>query len=210
MKKGIKGLWFAAALVIASASQAAWAGKLYKWVDDKGVTHYSENMPAEQKDRSSTELDGHGRVLKQNAAAPSAEQIRAREDEKLRRKSEERDLEHQRRRDNALLSTYTTAGEIEDARKRAILAANQARQVLETRVKSAKSRADELRKQLDQATRGGKPAPPALAEDVEEAERDLARVERELAQRDAEIARIEQRYSEDKTRFVELTSSSAR
>ena len=208
--KGINGLRFVVALVIASVSQAAWAGKLYKWVDDKGVTHYSESMPSEQKDRSSTELDGRGRVLKQNAAAPSPDQIRAREEEKLRRKSEERELEQQRRRDNALLNTYTTADEIEDARKRAILAANQARQVVETRVKSSKSRADALRKQLEQATRGGKPAPHPLAGDVEEADRDLARLERELAQRDAEIARIEQRYSDDRTRFVELTSNPAR
>lgn len=207
---GIKGLRFAVALFIACASPAAWAGKLYKWVDDKGVTHYSESMPAEQKDRSSTELDGRGRVLKQNAAAPTPEQIRTREEEKLRRKSEERELEQQRRRDNALLNTYTTADEIEDARKRAILAANQARQVVETRVRSSKSRVDALRKQLEQATRGGKAAPQALAEDVEEAERDLGRLERELAQKDAEIARIEQRYSEDRTRFVELTSNPAR
>jgi hypothetical protein len=206
----IKGLRFAMALVVASASQAAWSGKLYKWVDDKGVTHYSENMPAEQKDRSSPELDGRGRVLKQNAAAPSPEQIRAREDEKLRRKSEERELEQQRRRDNALLNTYTTADEIEYARKRAVVAANQARQVVETRVKSSKSRADTLRKKLEQAARGSKPAPQALAEDVEEAERELARLERELAQRDAEISRIEQRYAEDRTRFVELTSNPSR
>jgi len=207
---GIKGLSFAVALFIACACPTAWAGKLYKWVDEKGVTHYSESMPAEQKDRSSTELDGRGRVLKQNAAAPNPEQIRAREEEKLRRKAEERELEQQRRRDNALLNTYTTADEIEDARKRAILAANQARQVVETRVRSSKSRVDALRKQLEQATRGGKPAPQALAEDVEEAERDLGRLERELAQKDAEIARIEQRYSEDRTRFVELTSNPAR
>jgi len=206
----IKCLRFAMALVVASASQSVWSGKLYKWVDDKGVTHYSENMPAEQKDRSSTELDGRGRVLKQNAAAPSPEQIRAREDEKLRRKSEERELEQQRRRDNALLNTYTTADEIEYARKRAVVAANQARQVVETRVKSSKSRADTLRKKLEQAARGSKPAPQALAEDVEEAERELARLERELAQRDAEIARIEQRYAEDRTRFVELTSNPSR
>ena len=123
----------ALALAVAGAQAEPKKGsnKLYKWVDEKGVTHYTETMPAEVKDKSSTEIDRRGRVLRKNEAALTPDQIRDIEAGKEQRKADEKRAEEQRRKDNALLNTYTTEAEIEGARERALAGATQTLQAID-------------------------------------------------------------------------------
>ena len=61
---GIAFVLFASAVFAAPP-----AGKLYKWVDEKGVVHYTQTIPADVNQKSNTVLDRRGRVVqKQNAA----------------------------------------------------------------------------------------------------------------------------------------------
>ena len=58
-----------ARILIAAAAAAAWpaGAALYKWVDEKGVTHYSEQPPP---DRSSTRLNVPDTTPAQGGAKP--------------------------------------------------------------------------------------------------------------------------------------------
>ncbi len=208
--KTVRYLAGAAATGLLLGAGAAHAGKLYKWVDDKGITHYSETIPADQKDRSSTEIDKKGRVLKQNEAALTKDQVQAIQEERIRRKSEEKQVEEQRRRDNALLNTYTTESEIDDARVRAIAGATQAKQAIEARYKTALSRSTGLRKQVDGLVKTGKPVPEAVREELTTSEQDTAKIAGELKLKEAEIANLQQKYDYDKTRFKELMAGTRR
>lgn len=195
------------ALAAALGASAVHAGKLYKWTDEKGVVHYSETLPAEAKDRSNTEIDKKGRELRKNDAALSPAQIKAIEDDKERRKSEEKQLAEQRRRDNALLNTYTTEAEIDGARDRAISGATQSMQAIEARLKTARGKIDALRKQAADWKAKGKPAPESLKEDMAAAERDEAKISADLKTKETEIQNLRQKYELDKARFVELSAS---
>lgn len=208
--KTVRYLAGAAATGLLLGAAAAHAGKLYKWVDDKGVTHYSETMPADQKDRSSTEIDKKGRVLKQNEAALTKDQVQAIQEERIRRKSEEKQVEEQRRRDNALLNTYTTESEIDDARVRAIAGATQAKQAIEARYKTALSRSTGLKKQVEGLTKAGKPVPEAVREELAVSEQDTSKIAGELKLKESEIANLQQKYDYDKTRFKELMAGTRR
>jgi len=75
--------------------------KTYKWVDEKGVTHYGDRIPPQY-------------------AAPKAQVVAqplSPEERKAREQEAKRQLE-QRRQDTALLATYANTQEIEAARSR--------------------------------------------------------------------------------------------
>lgn len=194
------------ALAAAFAAPSALAGKLYKWTDEKGVVHYSETMPTEAKDRSSTEIDKRGRTLRKNDAALTPDQVRAIEEDKERRKSEEKQVAEQKRRDNALLNTYTTESEIDDARTRALSGATQALQAIEARQKSSRAKIDGLKKQAGDWKAKGKPVPESLKEELAAADREAAKIATELQTKETEIANLKQKYDYDKNRFRELVA----
>ncbi len=195
------------ALAAALGATAVHAGKLYKWTDEKGVVHYSETLPSEAKDRSNTEIDKKGRELRKNDAALTPAQIKAIQDDKERRKSEEKQLAEQRRRDNALLNTYTTEAEIDGARDRAISGATQSMQAIEARLKTARGKIDALRKQMADWKAKGKPVPDSLKDELAAAERDESKVAADLKGKETEIQNLRQKYELDKARFVELSAS---
>ena len=183
------------------------AAKLYKWIDDKGVTHYSETMPPELKDRKSTEIDKWGRVLKQNEAPPTPEQLRALEEKKERQALETKQAAEQRRRDNALLNTYTTESEIDAARARAIAGATQTREAIAVRQKALRARTEELRRNVETLRKEGKPLPESLRDELTANEKEDAKISGDLKTKNDEIAKLAAKYDQDKQRFKELQSA---
>lgn len=194
-----------ATLALATSGASA-AAKLYKWVDDKGQVHYSETMPPEHKDKSSTELDKRGRVLKKNDAAVPSETAKLDEEGLARKRLEEKRLYEQRRRDSALINTYTTEAEIDVARDRNLSLPMQAIKGIEPRLKASWARLEALKQQADALTKAGKPVPEALKEDILLQEKEVALFEGELRAKQTEATHIREKYDADKMRFRELSS----
>jgi hypothetical protein len=194
-----------ATLALATSGASA-AAKLYKWVDEKGQIHYSQNMPPEYKDKSSTELDKSGRVLKRNEPAPPPETVKLDEEGIERKRLEEKRLYEQRRRDTALINTYTTEAEIDLARDRNLTLPTQAIKGIEPRLKSAWSRLEALKKQTEPYDKAGKPVPEALKEDIAMQEKEVAQFEGELRAKQTEATHIREKYEADKKRFRDLSS----
>lgn len=114
MRRGIFSIVAAAAFLmgIATPVQAA----MFKWVDEKGITHYGDHVPARYKDRAGDELKKSGRPVK-NDPAPVAQRAPTQEELDRQRLQAKEQLERQRQ-DNALLATYASEAEIEQARER--------------------------------------------------------------------------------------------
>src|SRR6266550_478902 len=77
----------------------------YKWVDEKGVVHYTDKMPAEEINKGRVELNKQGVTVKATEAAPTPEQRQAKELEEQRKKELAKQQDEQARRDRALLSS---------------------------------------------------------------------------------------------------------
>jgi hypothetical protein len=75
-----------AALALGWAAARDAHGATYKWIDDRGVVHYSDKMPVDAVNRGHVELDRQGLRLRKIDAALTAEQVRAREAEKERQR----------------------------------------------------------------------------------------------------------------------------
>lgn len=188
---------------------SAMAGKLYKWVDEKGRVHYSEQMPPEMVNRASTVLDKRGRIVRRNDAVSAEGTAQPTTQELARKRADEKRALEQARRDRAIMATYTSESEIDLARDRALATPTQALKGLEPRLKIAVERVDGFRKQQQAHVKAGKPVPDGLAEDLARAQGDLERLRAEYRAKEAEIEQIRAKYDADRERFRELSTSEA-
>ena len=195
-----------AATLALATSGASGAAKLYKWVDEKGQVHYTESMPPEYNNNGNTEMDKRGRVLKKNDAVAPPEQSKLSDQDSARRKAEEKRLAEQRRRDHALINTYTNETEIDVARDRNLSLPMQAIKGIEPRLKASWARLEALKKQTEPYTKAGKPIPDGLKEDIALQEKEVALFEAELRANQTEATQIREKYDADKARFRELSS----
>ena len=191
------GLAFALALADAAA-----AAKIYKWTDEKGVTHYGESIPPEYKDNPATEMRG-GITVRKIDAANSPNQLKA-TDEKAAREQKQRAFE-QRRRDMALVNTYTSTKEIDEARDRTLQLPVQAIRSLEPRLKKAQERLNALQRQAAGLAEAGKQVPDGLSQDIADQKAEVDAFKAEMDRHQAQVQAIRTKYDEDKKRYVELT-----
>ena len=193
------------ALLLAAAYAPA---ATYKWVDEKGVTHYTDKMPPEAVNKSNVELNKQGIPVKKTAPAVTPEQVKAREAEAERAQEAARQEQAQARKDRALLDSYTTEADIE-------LAKNRSLKIIENTLQSAEANRARLAKRRDELLANkqalaGKPLPPNLERDLASAETDLARQDEFIARKKVEQVAVATRYDTDKARWQALKSGNAK
>ena len=202
-------LWLASAsavLVMLALMLAAPAhATTYKWVDEKGVVHYTDKIPPEALNKGNVELNKQGLPIKKTDPALTPEQHKARAVEEARAQQIAKDRELVERRDRALLATYTTEGEIDLARNRAV-------STIDAQVQSATAYSATLNKRkvdLDgkKAALGDKPIPPVLEREAANISDELAKQADLIAAKQKEIIIVTARYDADKKRWKELRAA---
>ncbi len=95
-------------LLVPLASMANEHKRLYRWVDETGVVHYGDTVPAKYADAEKQVLNNHGVTVGVMRGKKTAEQLA----EESRVNELRRQAELQRRQDEALLATYLSVDEI--------------------------------------------------------------------------------------------------
>lgn len=194
------------AILAATFLAPALAGT-YKWVDEKGVTHYGDSVPPHEVNRAITEINRKGLMIRKSEAALSPEQLKIQREQLMRQQELAQQSETQKRRDRALLGAYTTEEEIDLARdrntervessirllqeRRSIDAAR--RKLLAEQLESYKDKSDKLRGEAKE-----------LIEEIEQSrlnDKILLAAADELRKHKDELAK---RFQADKIRFREL------
>ena len=180
------------------------AAKMYKWVDDKGVTHYGETIPPEYANKDRAELNKAGRLVDKKEVLTPEERL-AKEQADAKKRDEEEAVLEKKRRDKALVNTYSNVEEIDLARNRNL-------QQVEARINSINSQVkmsnDNLlghQKEVAGLTKAGRKIPAYLREDLQESQTRLTKVQQDLEKAMAEKTALNARYDADKVRYKELT-----
>lgn len=183
--------------------------KLYKWVDDKGVTHYGEVIPPEyaNKDRDSLNKSG---LLEKRPEKVNPEAIRAKEEVAQKRKIENQATMEQQRRDNALLNTYSNENEIDMARDRSLVLVNARIESNQMLLKSSRSALEEHKKEVDTRTKTGKKIPQSLTNDINRAEERVLRFTTELSRSEEELASVKARFQNEKDLYRKLKGGTSK
>lgn len=202
-RPGLTG-WLVAALVLGTVISLPAAAKLFKWVDDNGVTHYGEVVPPEYANRNRSELDKSGHVVKEEDVL-TPEQRHAKEQADEKKREEDQVAAEQQRRDRTLINTFSNAKEIDLARNRSLQQINAHIDGVTSGIKSATADIARLQKEADGYARTNRQAPLSLKNDLDDAKKKLDRLNKEREQALAEKAEVNSRYDSDKARYIELT-----
>ncbi len=186
-------------------ADAVGAAKIFKWVDEKGVTHYGETIPPEYKNQASTEMSKHGvTVRKVEAANTGLEQKKAAEEKAIKDREEKQRAFEQRRRDMALMNTYTSAREIDEHRERTLQVPMQTLKGVEPRLKKAQDRLASLQSQAAALAKKGKPTD-LLDQDIADEKAEIDSMKADMDRGLAQIEAIKLKFDADKKRYLELS-----
>jgi hypothetical protein len=192
------------AAIVALLPLAAGAQSSYRCVGKDGKKYYGSTVPSECLGQPVEQLNNQGMVVKRFDAAASAAEREKKVAEEEERKKREAISKEEGRRNRALLATYTSEKDIDQARGRALKDNEIAVKDIETRIGALKKRQDDLKKEFEFYQ--GKNKPPAkLEHDMAGAEFDLKTQQDLMAAKKKEVELINARYDEDKKRYNELT-----
>jgi chromosome segregation ATPase len=192
------------ALIAGIAFSLPASAKMYKWVDDQGVTHYGETIPPQYADKDRSELNKKGRVIKTNEVLSPEERL-LKEEEDARKRAEKEAALESRRRDKALINTYSSPDEIDLARHRNLQQIDARVNGVGAQLKIVSDRMAGLQKEADGYRQAGKKLPPSLQDDLSETQGRVDKLQQDLEKAKADKAAMEARYDADKARYRELT-----
>ncbi len=197
---------FLCSTVLALAPAAA-QERMYKCVDARGKVYYTQVPPPECLGRDTQELNKSGTLMRKNPAALSPAQVQAREAERKKKIEDEERSKEERRKNLALLNTYSSEKDIEDARTRALKETQGAIEDTERVIAGAKKRRQELETEKEFYVK--KPMPFKLKQEITNNDIEIKNQTSLLDAKRKEISTINAKYDEDKRRYVELTSGKA-
>ena len=194
-----------AALMIAPLGALAQA--TYRCTTADGKKYYGSTIPMQCMGHRVEQLNSQGLVVRR--IDPEGEQ-KEREEKAAaaaKAKEEEAATREESRRNRALLATYTSERDIDDARARALADNRSTLQEVETLIDALKKRRAGYDKELEfynDKKGAGKP-PAKLLEDINGADIDLKVQEDLLATKKKEVDVINAKYDQDKKRYIQLT-----
>lgn len=177
----------------------------YRWVDEKGVVHYGDRIPAQDSQKESAVLNREGvEVNRRDAQRSPAEQA-----EQLKRDEEQAKTEQH---DTFLLTTYTSTKDIEDLRDARLAELNgqhaaeeQYIATLNSRLASYQSQAMSFKPYSDNPK--ALKMPDDLAENLVHTLSELRTQRNAVAAKDQEVLAVRTEFDSDIQRYKKLRST---
>ena len=190
-----------------STAKSAAPSTTYKWVDENGVTHYGDTVPAEYSHREQAVLNSQGVVTEKRLAEMSPAEAAA---YSAKQKAEARQRQH----DMFLVSTYPSVKEIENVRDARLDQINGQVTAAEAYIASLTTRVEGLKERsMNFAPYNTKPGarrmPDDLAEEMVRAMSELRTQNTALAAKRTELKGVQDSFDADIKRFKELRTSAA-
>ena len=202
------------AILLAVLLQASLAGAAFKCVDAKGVTRIGETPPDECASVVMYEMRPNGTVLRKIDPSPSPDQIKARQEEEARKREADKVAAVQKRKDDALISTFSNEREFDVTRDRNIEPIKGRIRGGEERIKLIEERENKLAEQLEFYKEGKGKAkgrasdepPPTLVAEQERLAKEKDGLRAMIVRQRKEIEDLRTRYETDKQRWLALKS----
>ena len=193
-------------LLLAALPLAAQAQVTYRCTGKDGKKYYGSTIPMQCVGLPVEQLSKHGNVIKRIDPVGEEKEKQEKEAALAKKKEEDAVAREEQRRNRALLATYTSERDIEDARQRALQDNQKAVAEVQAKIDAIKRTRAKYVKELEfyQDKKGTAKPPAKLAQDIANADIDLKAQEDLLAVKQKEVVAINARYDEDKKRYVEL------
>jgi len=202
----LSGRLFTLLLCAAAAAAPAAAQKLYKYTDPAtGQTVYTDKLPASNAGKANEQLSPQGTVIRRTDAALTPEQIAVKEAERRRRIEEDLAAKEEKRKNLALLNTYPSEREIDEARARALKANEESIKEAERKLADAQKRKQSLAAEAEFYKK--RPMPGHLKQDIQTNEVEIRSQAELLERKRKDEDTINARYDEDLRRYRGLAKA---
>jgi hypothetical protein len=200
---------------------APFAGAEYKCVDEKGITHVGDTPPAGCNNVPMYEMRG-SIVVRKIDATPTPEQLKVRLEEAQKLKEAERAAHEQKRKDMALVNTYSSERELDMTRDRTVEPIRARINSARERMKAVDKRERELEDEMEFYKAGksksvkkgeeGKTreAPPQLVAELARIKLEKTTLANGVVSHEKEIEDIKAKFDADKRRWVDLKNPTLR
>jgi hypothetical protein len=207
MARLLAGLAMFALLAAPLAALAQAQGVTYRCTGKDGKKYYGSTIPRQCMGQLIEQLNARGMVVKRIDVEGDERDRAAKEEDLAKKKEIATATKEESRRNRALLATYTSERDIDEARRRA-LAENQ-KTTLEVQLRIEGIKKDQVRLSKEMEFYQGKNKPPAkMLEEIANAGIDVKAQEDLLAAKKREITTINAKYDDDKRRYADLTRAS--
>jgi len=194
--KNIVAAGFIGMLVFSFGAEA----KLYKWVDNDGSTHYGEVIPPEYATNNKASANTSG-ARDKRIEIVNSEMMRAKEEDSAKKAAAMKEMEEKKRRDLALLNTYSSEKEIDEALERSLALINARIESNNILLKSSQDKLGELKKEFDSRSREGKKIPQSLYDDISLTEANITKHKLERTKSEEVLVSTKARYENDKVLY---------
>jgi hypothetical protein len=192
-------------LCLAEAASAQ-KKKLYRWTDDKGEVHYTDQLPPEAAQRARDQLNDAGRAVERVERAMTPEERAIAEAEKQRLLEEQRVAEEQAKMDAVLIGSYPTEADLARAYKERFDLVERSIESAQIGIGSQEKSLTDLLAHAAGLERNGKPVPEGVAKSILTTRRQVDEQRAFLAKREAERAELQKEYDGVLARYRELSS----
>ena len=200
-----RGALAAAVLLIAPLAADA---QSYRCVGKDGKRYYGQIVPQECMGLPVEQLNAQGMVIGRIDPEGSEKERLAKEAAEVKKRQNDAAARETARRNRALLATYSSERDIDEARTRALAANNKQVREAEERLEAVRKRQSGFQKELEFYS--GKNKPPAkLLDDIKNVELDLKLQEGAVDAKKREVEGINAKYDEDRRRYRELNNPKA-
>jgi len=192
---------------LAGYAQQVKGATTYRCTAKDGKKYYGSMIPTQCLGQPIEQLNARGIVINRIDPQGDEKERAAKAAEAVKKREEDAAAKDQARRNRALLATYTSVKDVEDARSRALADNQKAAKEIESKIEAIKKRRAGYDKEMEfyKGKKGETKLPPKLAEDISMAETDLKAQEGLLAAKKKEVESINAKYDEDKRRYTQLT-----
>lgn len=191
------------------------AGAAYRCIDEKGQRHIGDTPPPGCATVPMEEFKG-SKVLRVIEPSLTPEQVKVKEEEAARKKAADKIAAEQKRKDSALLSTFSSEKEFDVTRDRTV-------EPITGRIKNARERIAQIEKQekklgeeMEFYTAGkgksakAKEAPSNLVDGLKGAQQEKATIQKNIAGYEKEIQEIRAKFDADKQRWLAIKAEQAK
>ncbi len=192
----------AVATVVSAADSKSKGKELYKWVDEKGVVHYGDSVPAQYSKQERRVLNEQGVEVRRLEAQKTADQVAAEE-------SMRRAVAGARQRDQILLTTYVSEQQLEQLRDTRLDLLGGQVKVTTLYLGTLNDKLEKLHTQAQffkpySNNTGAAPMPDQLAADLVRTMNEIRTQERNLDRKRKEEVTLREQFAADLTRYREL------
>lgn len=201
---------FASALLlalVAGSAQAQERKKLYRWTDDKGEVHYTDQLPPEAAQSQRDELNKEGRAVERVERAKTPEERAVFEAEQARLAEKQRLANETAKMDGVLTMSYPSEADLARAYQERfdLLARNV--ESAEIGIRSQDKALTDLLTHAADLERNGKPVPDGVVHSIGKARQQLADQRVFLANRETERIELQKEYDAVLARYRELATT---